>query len=105
MLDFTHCRDDNRIGEWDIPRSMYVDDPSIVAEICSEALITRAEMLMYDDVVRFQGYSPNFDPIAAGFVIPRYHIEITTDYDEEQQKIFVELWEWKRSGHGRIEDR
>ena len=65
-----------RRGRFAIPRCMLENSPAEVINVLGYMVVVRAEMLLEHDAVLYSAWSPLFDVIKPGDVIPHYNIEV-----------------------------
>lgn len=74
-----------RLGRFEIPREVILDDPEMAIATLLGMIVLRAEMMLHTDAVEYLAISPMFDEVAPGEVPPNYDIivEKGTDADLE----------------------
>ena len=70
-------------GIFEMSSRMAVENTAEVAEAFAvmQAVVTRAEHLLYRRVIEYTALSPLFDDVEEGCMIPKYEILITKDDD------------------------
>lgn len=70
-----------KLGRFDIPREVILDDPETAIAITNGMLIFRAEMMFHTDAVEYMTVSPMFDEIDNGSIPPYYEIIVEKNED------------------------
>ena len=76
-----------RLGKFEIPREIILDDPETAIAITNGMLIYRAEMMLHMDCIEYMAISPMFDEIDNGSIPPSYEIIIEKTDEEIKVKV------------------
>ena len=77
---------DRRHGKFRICDQMIRCDPAEVMDLMGHVVVLRAEMVYTSNAIEYEAWSPLFEPVPEGCIIPRYEFYITHGGDLKVEK-------------------
>lgn len=79
-----NCVAERRLGRFTISTNVIDTSPEIVMLCLSKVVVVRAEMMFAEQYVEYTGFSPLFDKLAIGALIPLYELVVSRDFGPNQ---------------------
>lgn len=76
------------VGKFKLNRQIMCEEPDMVAQLLSQGIVLRAEMLFHNDSIEYIMYSPTlFRELEEGEEVPEYGIQVGQYVDEDENII------------------